>query len=83
MLPKICIACGEPIKQRVPENPNICAACCCEVLAEKKPIEAESPQPLERRVRVSEPHPPRRRSPAVGDHTHERKTSPALPRRKH
>jgi len=81
MLPRICMACGGPIKQRMANNPNVCAACCC---AEEKPVAAEQPQMVEPRVRVpDEVHPPRRRSPAIGDHSHERKTSPALPRRKH
>ena len=39
---------------------------------------------LESRGRVSdEVHARRRRSPAIGDHSHERKTPPSMPRRKH
>jgi len=83
MLPRICIACGEPIKDRIAINPNVCETCCCDVqrdlLTDTQP-RAEAPA----RSRVSnEPRPAHRRSPAIGDHSHERKTSPTLPRRKH
>lgn len=80
MLPRICIACGEPMKERAAENPNICNACSCEVVGER---ESQS-EAVEPRMGVSEKaHRPRRRSPVIGDHSHERKTAPTLPRRKH
>jgi hypothetical protein len=69
------------MKNRAAGNPNICVACCCDV---PETIDEEKPDTFEPRMRVSdEPHRSRRRSPAVGDHSHERKTSPSLPRRKH
>lgn len=82
MLPKVCMACGGSIKHRVAENPNVCEGCICEVVLDE-PVKKEAVE-LATRMRVSdEPHPPRRRSPVIGDHSHERKTSPALPRRRH
>ena len=81
MLPKICIACGEPITGQPAANPNVCIACCS---LEDKPMEAEQPLSVEPRLRnPGEIHAPRRRSLVVGDHSHARKTPPTLPRRKH
>jgi hypothetical protein len=78
------MACGEPIQQRAPGNPNVCQSCCCEVHSQKVTEDVAAEIVGENRVRASaEAHPRRRRSAAVGDHSHERKTSPTLPRRKH
>jgi len=82
MLPSVCRACGGQIIQPVPENVNVCAPCFSG--APEQLIAIEEISLLESRGRVSdEVHRRRRRSPAVGDHSHERKTPPSLLRRKH
>ena len=72
------------MKQAAAANPNICHACDTDAGTLEEVIEEEPPSGSEPRMRGSdELHPSRRRSPATGDHSHERKTFPTLPRRKH
>jgi len=82
MRPTVCMACGGLIHQHVAENPNVCEPCFLGVSTE--PMAVQEVSTLEPRLHASEvSHPPRRRSPVIGDHSHERKTRPSLPRRKH
>ena len=82
MLPRVCVACGEQISRPVPENVNVCEAC---FLGEPEELMVADEVPTLERGRGigDEVHPARRRSLAVGDHSHERKTPPSMPRRRH
>jgi len=81
MMPTICRACGGTIDHRGVVNPNICSACFeGDAAAEVR----GAFEPDFRREHLPErSHPPRRRTAAIGDHSHARKTPPGIQRRKH
>lgn len=82
MKPTICIACGERMTRPTAENPNVCAPCTEETAAPEPPI---TPENRARQDSVDRSHAPRRRTPAIGDHSHQRNPPshvPKLPRSK-